>query len=471
MFRIKNTILALIASMGCTSFTLSRIYQKMILKNYLSLFIICITTSLVAQDYLVRDDIYVDNIKGVEFYREGAPLSIPTIDLNGGASIQLQFDDLDNDNKNYIYEIVHCTKDWEISDLQELEYLDGYNQEEIFDSEASIGQYAQYIHYNLNIPNEDTRIKLSGNYLLIIYEDEDDLFPVLTRRFMVVEPLVGLAPFFKRPGDVMKLDSHHEMDIDINLRDLIISDPLNEITVNIFQNKRWDNAIFNLKPRYLYGDILKFNYPDYITFPALKEFRSFDIRTLNTTSIGVHTIDLLNDGTDVLLELQKPRTYENYLFVPDANGGFVIDIINFNSRQNIVNINNSEGLQAELLRSSRINNRNLQAEYANTIFSLETNEYEGSVYVVGKFTDWLPKEEFRMVYDNKRKIYLNQATLKQGYYDYMYVLVNDDGETDITAIEGSWWETENDYTILVYLSEFGANYDRLIGVQTFNSNF
>jgi hypothetical protein len=54
--------------------------------------------------------------------------------------------------------------------------------------------------------------------------------------------------------------------------------------------------------------------------------------------------------------------------------------------------------------------------------------------------------------------------LKQGYYNYQYVYVPQGATSaDHTNIEGSFWQTENDYLLFVYYSDFSARYDRLVG--------
>ena len=426
--------------------------------------------TLTAQEYLLRDDVYVDYIKSVEWGRKGAPLSFPSIDLNSGGILRLAFDDLDNVDKTFRYEVRYCTKDWQLSDLDEIQYFNGFNNEEILDVDVSVGRYTDYIHYELEIPNRDVELTRSGNYLLVIYEDEDDRIPVITRRFMIVEPIANLYVDIKRPFKVDKIQSHQELDVTVNIEELRISDPLNEVSITVLQNDRWDNMQTNITPRYILGNDLKFNSPDLITFNALKEFRSFDIRSLQFTSVGVNSIDLYQDGTDVLLDLADPRTFKNYLALPDVNGQFVIQQSN-NSVSNPI-FEDSDFARNSLVANFKSSEKNLSAEYANVIFSMRTAPVKGQVYMVGKFSDWLPREQYRLEYDPRNDIYIGHTDFKQGYYDYMFAVANTDynGEPlDFSTLEGDWYETENNYTVLVYLSEFGAISDRLIGVTTLSS--
>ena len=156
------------------------------------------------------------------------------------------------------------------------------------------------------------------------------------------------------------------------------------------------------------------------------------------------SIDLNAYGTDVLLDLGKPRRNSNYSTVPDANGQFVIQ-------------NKDQG-------SDRVG-----GDYANVIFTLESHELEEEVYVAGRFTDWKTDEMYRMRYYEDREVYVAEVQLKQGFYDYFYA-VDVDGHLDPAPIEGSWADAENMYQVLVYLQEPGGRYDRLIGYLNFNSN-
>jgi hypothetical protein len=60
--------------------------------------------------------------------------------------------------------------------------------------------------------------------------------------------------------------------------------------------------------------------------------------------------------------------------------------------------------------------------------------------------------------------------MKQGYYNYEYAFLKD-GTTDGTAsyFEGSHYETENDYMILIYYRNPQDRYDRLMGMGMANS--
>ncbi|NNE25809.1 MAG: DUF5103 domain-containing protein [Saprospiraceae bacterium] len=417
----------------------------------LYLLILCaLSLNVSAQfDNIIYDNyIYNDYIKSVTFSHRGLQTSIPVIDFNSGYQglLHLGFDDLEGGFKTFVYRIIHCDKDWYPSELEEIEYLDGFNYEEIDNFAFSANPYSEYTHYDLYLPNDDVKWTISGNYLLAVYDEEYEV-PVLTRRFMVVENQVNIGYNVRKPKNVQKFNTHQELELTINHKDIHITRPRTELFVTVIQNGNWNSALHNLQGTYERGDVLFFDLYDYIVFPALKEFRNFDIRSLSYTTEFVTAIDRDKDVSTVLLDLNKKRYTRNFISEIDANGFFVLDNFDYGDPT-------------------------ISSEYANVIFTLESHKkYARNLYIIGAFSDWQAKDEYKLEYDPSRSIYIGEAFFKQGYYDYMFAL--EDSETgflDMETIEGSWYETENDYLVLVYFREFGSFYDRLIGVQNFNSN-
>ena len=414
----------------------------------LYLFLITITSFAVSfgqDDFVYEDEIYLDYIRSVKFHHPGLFTSIPIIDLGTSGSLILSFDDLEAGDKDFTYEIIHCDKNWQPSDLDEYDFIEGFNDEEINEVNYSIGTFLNYTHYELVLPNDDITWTISGNYLLVVYEDEYDKTPAITRRFMVVEPLVTILAQVDQPMNVSKFRTHHEIDFSINFKDFRIINPMKEIQIALLQNNRWDNALIGIKPRFVRGENIDFNFVDQHNFPAGKEFRGVDLRSTRYRGNNVHSIDRNANGIDMLIYLDENRYWKNYHTYDDINGQYVIE-------------------------TADDRDSDLQSEYMNVFFSLDLSEpiLEGDVYVMGAFTDWQCREENRMEYDSYRKMYTKSIELKQGYYDYVYAIKKGD-DIDYSALEGNWFETENEYTVLAYYSEFGARYDRLIGLATLNT--
>lgn len=378
----------------------------------------------------------------------GVDTSLPVIDFNSrfDGQLVLGFDDMEGGFKDHIYKIIHCDKDWYPSNLEEIEFIDGFNNEEVDEFAYSVNGYSEYTHYELQLPNDDIRWTISGNFIVVIYDDELGI-PVLTRRFMVAENQVSIGSQFVRPKKATKLNTHQELELSINYTDFNISRPREELYVSVLQNGNWNSGLHNIYGTYERGDQLYFDQLDLISFPALKEFRNFDIRPISYTTEFVNSIDQGDNETMVLLDLNKRRYSRNFISELDANGFFIID--NFESRSD----------------------PDVSSEYCKVIYNLESHKkFDGDLYIVGAFSDWQAKEEYRLEYDSSRQLYLGSAYFKQGYYDYMFAQKNEDGYLDIEQIEGSYFETENDYLVLVYYRQFGSPFDRLIGVSNFNSN-
>lgn len=423
------------------------------LKNILTLlFLFCLTLSLNSQNIIYDNAIYVDYIKTVKLHSGGdseiGPLTFPTVDLNTTSDgiLKLKFDDMEGGYKDYTYRIIHCDKDWFPSDLQEIEYMEGFNDEEIQNFEFSTNGYSEYTNYNLYLPDDNIRWTISGNYLLVI-TDRDMGVPVITRRFIVNEDVINISSQMIKPRDVSKINSHHEFKLTISYQNFDIDQPRLELFTTMLQNDNWNSAKSNLTATYERGESIILDQYDYISFPALKEFRNFDTRPLSYTTEFVEAIEQTEIETRVLLDLNKLYTHGSPVSEIDANGYFIID-------------------------NDRYRDPEVSSEYCKVIFNLEHyKEFDKDLYIIGAFSDWQAKEEYKLEYDPTRNLYLGAAYFKQGYYNYLFALKDEEtGNVDMDAAEGSWFETENDYFIIVYYREFGGLYDRILAVQKFNSN-
>ncbi len=391
-------------------------------------------------DYYTEDYVYTKNIKSVKFFAGNNPLNYPVSNISGNPRLFLSFDDLDADNKDLYYSIIHCDKDWNISNLEEPDFLDGFNREEIKNKSNSTFTLKQYTHYSLSLPNSNTRWLISGNYILIVFDENDEA--IITKKFLVTENNIGIDAFIEHSKDVTKFNTHQSLNITLNIKNYNVVDPLKEFFVTALQNNKWLDAVTNVKPKYLVGDECKFDAFDPFLFKAQNEFRYFDTRTLNATNLEIHSIDINRRGIDVVLEKDKIRKYGNYFFHKDINGNFLI-------------LNNDNP------------NPSLSGQYTNIYFTLETLApvKNHDVYVIGGFCDWQLYDENKLQYDESDAAYKGKILLKQGVYDYYYALVDSDENIDISALEGSWFETENDYMILVYERSFGGRYDKLVGIR------
>lgn len=395
------------------------------------------------------DYIYKPNIKTVQCHESSWEYASPIIDFNAGQQIQLSFDDLDGDKKQYSLTFVHCNADWTPSDLMISEYLSGYFDLNIINYDFSVNTIQKYTHYNVMFPQQNMQFTKSGNYLMYVYQSGDKKDIVLSRRFLVFDNKVTVATTFRQPigGD----DQYNKQHIDFSIYNsgYDITNPYTDLKVILTQNNRWDNAVTNIKPTFLANNTLSYSLDDASTFNGGNEFRYFDTRSLRILTEKVkenyRDEDLKNHA---VLYPEDLRTTKAYTFYNDINGNFLIK------------------------NTNAIGNPDLESDYVYVEFFLPylNPEPSGNFYILGKLTDWRMNKLSKMTYNAKRFGYEAKLYLKQGYYNYIYVLSNDNNRSgDETITEGSNWDTENDYAIFVYHRKIGTYYDQLIGYRKINS--
>ncbi len=391
------------------------------------------------KELMYEDHVYKAGIHTVRLHPIDDELAMPIVRLNGGV-LKLSFDDLYADFMNLSYTIIHCNADWTPSGLLTQEYIANLQDGYIQNYEYSINTLFAYTHYDLTIPNGNMRLLKSGNYLIKIFanNDPDDL--VLTKRFMVYENIATVGGQVYRPTMVDFINTGQEVRFTVSHPNYEIPNPFTDLKVHVLQNQRWDNAITTLKPQFLRNNQLVYNYNKESTFAGGNEFRFFDIKNMRTLTLNMRRVDIDSVFT-VYLKEDASRAISEYSTYPDINGQFVI-------------------------RRLDATNSSSEADYVYVDFQLRYPQplTEGDVYVFGKHTDWKLLPEYRLKYDPSRKAYHSKLLLKQGYYNFMYAVYNPSKQSaDVTTVEGSHWETENSYQILVYNREIGQRYDRLIG--------
>ncbi len=423
------------------------------MKNSLAFILIMIFTvsSLDAQfENIIYDDhTYVDYIKTVEAKVNNLDSSFPFLKLNGGVPLRISFDDIEGREADYYYHIIHMDRDWQPTDIDEEDYLRGFNGEDIPDYRLSGQTTISYVHYSFNIPNENQRLLISGNYLLVIVDEDDQ--PIITRRFVVFEPKVGIDKSVERSFKADEVRTHQR----VHLKDFVKPEGSNNLQENIeirvIQNGNWDIAYHNIVPINETEEFLHFSPHLDLSFQGLTEFRSFDTRSLDYTTLNVFSIDIHPDRIDVLLDKNLPRANISHVAINDNNGQFYI----------------TKHLQTNFDRA--YNRSVVESEYTNVIFNLKVDfPYDEDLYVLGAFNNFKKVDEYKMRYDSELGMYLCTGVLKQGYYDYFFGL--DKGDyIDYREVEGSHSETENYYTILIYYKDPVKYHDEVIGLVSFTS--
>lgn len=389
------------------------------------------------------DMTYVDNIRTVTLHPISDPYGLPILKLNGSDVLVLDFDELSGDFTNYSYTIVHCNHDWTPSDLLKAEYIEGMQNYFMNDYEFSINTYVPYTHYQLSIPNENLRFTKSGNYILIVYQNDDVNDVVITRRFIVFEEFLSIGGEVIRATKLDERMTHQQLNFVLSHSGYEIPNPYIDLNVTILQNGRWDNAMLGLKPKFIRNNQMDFNFDGENSFYGGNEFRNFDTKQLTELTLNIRK-SVLDTNYTVFIMPEIPRNTQTYSTLADVNGRFVIRRLNSSNPES-------------------------EADYAWMDFFLRAEPYySGDVYVFGQLSDWQVKPRFKLTYDETSKAFRGRILLKQGYYNYQYVTaLEGDARADETEIEGSHWQTSNEYTILVYHREIGIRYDRIIGIKQF----
>ena len=390
-----------------------------------------------AQTSIFFDKVYNGDIKTVQIKSQSSQFSYPIISLNSSEKLIFSFDDLNSSNKvfDYQYTIIHCNADWTQSDLIFDDYCNGFEENNIYDYSTSFNTLVSYVNFNLELPNDDINFKLSGNYIILVYKDYDIYDTVLTKRFSVTENSAIVEGSVISPQISAYKSNYQQIEFNITSNNFANGNNIKYLKVNIFQNNRPDVALTNLKPDYINGNTLKFSNPNTLIFKAGNEFRFFDAQNIRFASEKVANIKLLDQYNFFLVpEIERSR----YFYQKDINGKYVI--------------NNQLGTSA-----------NSDADYIKVHFYLPRDyEYPNNdVYIFGELTNWQFLPEFKMDYNYDHNIYQKTVLLKQGYYNYCYKLK----KQDIYPVDGSFYETENDYVIYVYLHDFRMNYDKLIATK------
>jgi hypothetical protein len=391
--------------------------------------------------------IYDKKVQTVQLLIEGTDDRYPIISLNGGQQLKLSFDIIGNNNEYFQYTIIHCDQAWQPTNMQQSLYLKGMSFDNINDFKFSTNTYVKYVHYNLLLPNDNMKPTIAGNYIVKVYRNFDETDLVLTRRFMVLNNQTKIAATAKPASLAEYRFTKQELNFTIDYNASLIPNPLQDIKVVILQNNRWDNALRDVMPQFASNGKLDYNYFDKTLFSGGNEFRFFDIRNLRQFSQNVRT-KYFDSVYHCLLNTDEPRGRKQYFQNIDYNGKRLVF--------------NKEG-----------NNTDIDGDYALIQFQLSALANipaNTDVYVIGEFTDWKQKPEYKMTYNANRERYDLEIPLKQGRYEYMYSLLNNESQKpDESIFEGSHSNTENEYLILVYNHNLQFNYDELIGSTIFSS--
>jgi len=395
-----------------------------------------------------ENKVFDPNVQTVLIHKEGSDLTYPIISLEGNEKIVLSFDYLskEQETNDYQYTIIHCTSNWEQSDLMFSEYIDGFEENDIENYDLSFSTFCKYVNYQITFPNDYLKFTKSGNYVVKVYSNYNTENVILTKRFSVTENLVLIDAQVKRTTNPAFIATSQEIDFTVNYSGYQIKNPVTDVKVILNQNNRWDNNYKILTPRFIKQNVLDYNYDLENVFEAGNEFHYFDGKELKFISEKVYNVQFESPYYHLYLVNDIVRTYEPFISFQDING-------------------------KRLIKNNNAINFDTESDYCVVHFTLKRSFpfTDGDVYVLGEFCDWNCLDYNKMKFNYDTQQYEAQIFLKQGYYNYIYALKNKN-KISSTDIEGNFYQAENDYIIYVYNNDSNLNYDRLIGVKIVNPN-
>ncbi len=396
---------------------------------------------------MMIDTVYDRRIKSVQTFREGFELAPPVIIMGENEFINLVFDEITTNAEELFYYVVHCDASWISDDLKYNDYAEGFVVNRMNEGVFSQATHCNYLHHKLRIPNDELQFKISGNYILFICRAEDMSKPILSRRFYIAESNVEVEGMVHRPVYTEFYENMQEIDFTVELNDRSIYDPSRNISVHIIQNGRPDRMITNLKPSNIKGSILEYNFEKENLFLGGDEFRHFNSRNLLVPMENIFKIEYHPPYNHIYLQTDTDRAFAKYTFKKDINGRFYPD-------------------------SKFKEERDNTADYVVVEFRLPVTAplLTDDVCLYGAFSGWDCNADNIMKYDFEAKEYKASLFLKQGYYNYCYVLRSKKtGLIDGSYFERDFYETENEYLILIYYTGQGERYQRLLGSKVISS--
>jgi hypothetical protein len=385
--------------------------------------------------------IFDNDLHTLRVYNPSQKPHYPIIDLQLNEHIELSFDDLHPSFRHFSYKIIHCNANWTQSDALESEYISGFASGYLQQASPSSNTYVPYTHHSVVFPNEDVRFKLSGNYALLIYLNNDEQQVALTARMYVSENAVGISGSVTGITQIDYKKEHQQVAIEIMPGNFSIHNPQRDLSVVVQQNQRYDNQVSEIYPSQLHATKISYNNERNLIFTGGNEFRNFDLSSTRILSRRIEDISFIDTHYHARLYPDEIRNKAWYTEEYDVNGRFIINV-------------------------QRTNENDTEADYFYVHFYLPSAPLNEGVYLLGQFNQYHLNEKAEMHYNHKEKRYEKTMLLKQGGYDYAYATRSQTSQTaSLKTIEGSYWQTENEYAIYVYYRGFTDQSDRLIGTK------
>lgn len=421
-------------------------------KRILFLLAFSVALNLLGQDFnLPCDNInYRPEVQTVLLYADGEQLNDPIVPLEDMMGrLTLSFDIIGGEGEVLNYTFIHCTHDWQPTDIQRIQYASGFENDRLDDFAFSRNTLVEYVNYQLKFPKEDMMPLVSGNYLLVVYGDDlNDLY--FTRRFMVVDEKVQVGVNVPRyPDELAFTNTHQQLNVMVSMNNYLTGNTQQYSHLTIRQNGRWDNASIGLKPTYVYPDYISFEHHPQTVFEATNQYRRFNTSNFHFQSENLAHIRQTDEMFEIDIATCESRARQAYSSYEDIHG------------EKFIYVENDDLDNAT------------EADYCrvNFFYQSEAPMTHEDLYIMGALNDWRFDESNKMRYDYRLRGYTCSMVLKQGYYNFMFATADrKTGQisTDLTA--GNHWETNNVYKLYFYFYNALKGYDELVGYTVVNSH-
>lgn len=389
-----------------------------------------------------RTNIISKNIHTLQINKAGNKHADPIIELSSDDVIEINFDVFHHESGWYAYTIIHCNADWTPSDIPSSAYLQGYRNLYIEDFANSLNTNKAYSNYHLSIPNEDIQLKISGNYAVQVFNENSPGDIIFTACFSVVDAKTDIEASIRKPLDTNMSDTHQEVNFVVRHPDYEIENPATTIKACVYQNRRRDNAVLNVLSEETDSTRIIFQHIPELIFNAGNEYRQMEFLNTREKGIRISNIEFKSPYHYITLMTDHLRSNRPYIFDRDMNGRYII-------------------------RNSEIEDPDTEADYNYVDFTLHSDSLpNGHIYINGILFNNAFSERNRMIYNKQTGLYEKRVLLKQGIYNYQYLFVPDESTTGSThRIEGDYYNTENEYLIMLYYRPQNTQHDQLIGIK------
>lgn len=391
--------------------------------------------------------IYDDNIKTLQVSVDGNAFAPPIAVLGTDQCIRISFDCLADDRDYFRYSLVHCNADWQPSGLVDSEFVDGFNEGIVENYDFSRGTTVHYVHYELTVPDAQMQPLVSGNYLLKLYREDNPDEIVLQCRFMLSENTAMTAVQASPQTDIDYNKKHQQLSIMVDTEHTGVEDPFNDLTIVVGQNGRLDSERMLKQPLRMQGRKVIYEHLPALIFEAGNEYRRFEVVSNQYPGMGVEQIDYFDPYYHYGLYVDQGRADDAYSYDQTQHGRFVV-------------------------REYNSDDSDIEADYGVVHFALDyPNTSSAMIFLDGDFTLRRFDDNARMVFNPSSGMYERAMLLKQGAYNYQYLIVPPGAKRGFTdAVEGDKYQTVNEYNVRVYHRRRGERYDRLIGTASCFTN-